>query len=173
VYRNKPKFINKSGFIFLQIMAKKKDCQEKNEKNESKKLIIPKLPAHTNRSPCCPGKKSRVSRDKKGREKPFPIPSLCLCKETRWQRDRRAETGEARIGKRGTTAFLGEANAFLRGPGPIGHRERSPLAEVTESNNLSEIIPDSFSTEPRLIQKNFFPPGNKKCGKRRVSRGDS
>jgi hypothetical protein len=51
-------------------MAKKKDCQEKNEKNESKKLITPKLRGHANRSPYCPGKKSRVSREKTGREKP-------------------------------------------------------------------------------------------------------
>ncbi len=47
------------------------------------------------------------------------FPLLRFRKETRWQRDRRAETAEARIGKRGITTFFGEANAFLPGQGTI------------------------------------------------------
>jgi len=40
-------------------------------------------------------------------------------KETRWQRDSRAETMESRIGKREIIAFFGEANVFLPGHGTI------------------------------------------------------
>lgn len=69
--------------------------------------------------------------------------------------------------------LLGEANAFLRGPRPVDLRERSSSAEANERNKLSEIIPIFFSTKTRLIQKNFCPPGNKKCGKTKVCRGDS
>ncbi|MCX5910936.1 MAG: hypothetical protein NTV04_03300 [Deltaproteobacteria bacterium] len=43
------------------------------------------------------------------------FPPLGLRKETRWPRVRRAETAEARIEKGRTTAFFGEANAFLPG----------------------------------------------------------
>jgi hypothetical protein len=45
---------------------------------------------------CCPGKKAGAEA-KKGREKPFKLPLLRFRKETRWQRDNRAETAEARI----------------------------------------------------------------------------
>jgi len=120
-------------------MAKKKDCQEKNEKNESKKLIILKLPGHTNRSSCFARPRNPAFRGTRRAGRNLSRSPLFASAKRR-----RAETAEARIGTRGTNAFLGEANAFLRGPGPIGRRERSPLAEVNESNNLSEIIPLSF-----------------------------
>ena len=67
-------------------------------------------------SPCCPGKKAGAEV-KKGREKSSRSYYPCLRKETRWLRHRCAETAEARIGKRGITAFFGEANAFLPGHG--------------------------------------------------------
>jgi hypothetical protein len=66
--------------------------------------------------PRWPGKKSGAE-GKKGREKPCQFPFLHFRKEARRQRDSRAETAEARIGKRGNTAFFGEANAFLPGQG--------------------------------------------------------
>jgi hypothetical protein len=55
-----------------------------------------------------PGEKAGAEA-KKGREKPSQFPPLCLRKETRWQRDHRAETAEARIEKRGIIAFFGPA----------------------------------------------------------------
>ena len=64
-----------------------------------------------------PGKKSHVSRDNKGREKSALFPPFFLRKETRWPRVRLAEMAGARIEIRGTTAFFGEANAFLTGQG--------------------------------------------------------
>ena len=66
---------------------------------------------------CCPGKKAGAEA-KKGREKPDRAPLLRFRKETRRQRDGRAETAEARLAKRGTAAFFVEANAFLPGHGP-------------------------------------------------------
>jgi len=81
--------------------------------------IISKLVGRSGPFSCCPGKKAGAEA-KKGREKPLGLPLLRFRKETRWQRGHRAETAEARIGKRGTTAFFGEANAFLPGQGTIG-----------------------------------------------------
>jgi hypothetical protein len=75
-----------------------------------------KIVDHSDPFSCCPGKKAGAEA-KKGREKSSVVLPLCPRKERRWQRDRRAETAEARIGKRGTTAFFGEANAFLPGQG--------------------------------------------------------
>jgi hypothetical protein len=55
-------------------------------------------------------------------------------KETRWQKDRRAETAEAPIGKRGTTDFLGEENALLRGLGQLtpgkGLHQQKPMKGI-------------------------------------------
>ena len=80
--------------------------------------IISNLVGHSDPSPCCPGKKAGAE-DKKGRENPSQFPPLCFRKETRGERDTWAETAEARIGKKGITAFFGEANAFLPGHGAI------------------------------------------------------
>jgi len=66
--------------------------------------------------PCCPGKKAGAEA-KKGREKATQYPPLRFRKETRGERDIRAETAEARLEKRKITAFFGEANAFLLGHG--------------------------------------------------------
>ncbi|MBP1717737.1 MAG: hypothetical protein H6Q43_1175, partial [Deltaproteobacteria bacterium] len=63
-----------------------------------------------------PGQKTGAEA-KKGREKPTQFPPLRFRKETRGERDIRAETVEARLGKRRITAFFGEANAFLLGHG--------------------------------------------------------
>ncbi len=79
-----------------------------------KKSIISKLVGRFDRSPRCPGKKAGAEA-KKGLEKPGQFPFLPFPKEKRWPRKIRAETVEARIGKRGITAFFGEANAFLPG----------------------------------------------------------
>jgi len=81
-----------------------------------KNWIISNLVGRLNPFLCCPGKKAGAEA-KKGWEKLSKLPFPCLRKETRWQRDNRAETAEARIWKRGTTAFFGEANAFLPGQG--------------------------------------------------------
>jgi hypothetical protein len=62
-----------------------------------------------------------------------------------------AETAEARIVKRGTTAFFGEANAFLPGHGPIGLKEFSLFAKATENKNFSEILLFSFSNKLEMI----------------------
>jgi len=78
--------------------------------------IISKFVGRSDPFSCCPGKKAGAEA-KKGREKPLGLPLLRFRKETRWPRNGRAETAEARIGKRGTTAFFGEANAFLPGQG--------------------------------------------------------
>jgi hypothetical protein len=99
---------------------------------------------------CCPGKKAGAEA-KKGREKSSLFPPLCLRKETRWQKDRRAETAEARIGKRGTTGFFGEANAFLSGQGTSLLGERPLFAEPSENKNFSDINPFSFSTKLEMI----------------------
>jgi hypothetical protein len=80
--------------------------------------IISNLVGHSDPSPCCPGKKAGAE-EKKGRENPSQFPPLCFRKETRGERDTRAETAEARIRKRGITSFFGEANAFLPGHGAI------------------------------------------------------
>jgi len=69
-------------------------------------------------SPCCPGKKTGAEA-KKGREKPSWFSPLWFRKETRGQRESRAETAAARIRKGGIAAFFGEANAFLPGHGII------------------------------------------------------
>ena len=84
----------------------------------SKKKIISKLAGRSDPFSCCPGKKAGAEA-KKGREKSSLFPPPCLRKETRWPRDTRAETAEARIGKRGTTAFFGPAKrgTFLPGQG--------------------------------------------------------
>jgi hypothetical protein len=97
-----------------------------------------------------PGQESR-RRSQKGPGDTSQIPPLCLRKETRWQRDRRAETAEARIVKRGTTAFFDEANAFLPGHGPIGLKEFSLFAKANENKNFSEILLFSFSNKLEMI----------------------
>jgi hypothetical protein len=78
--------------------------------------IISKLVGRSDPSPCCPGKKAGAE-DKKGRAQLSLIPPLCFRKEGRGERDSRAETAGVRLGKRGTTAFFGEANDFLPGHG--------------------------------------------------------
>jgi len=78
--------------------------------------IISKLVGRSDPFSCCPGKKAGAEA-KKGREKPLGLPPLRFRKETRGPRNSRAETAAARIGKRGTTAFFGEAKAFLPGQG--------------------------------------------------------
>jgi len=83
---------------------------------------ISTLVGHAEKFSCCPGKEAGAEV-KKGREKPSKFSPLRFRKETRWPWDRRAETAEARIGKRGTSAFFGEANAFLPGHGIIKDRE--------------------------------------------------
>jgi len=85
-------------------------------KEVNKNRIISKLGDRLDPSPCCPGKKAGAE-GKKGREKPSRFPCPCLHKETRGPRHHQAETAEARIGKRGTTSFFGEAHAFLPGHG--------------------------------------------------------
>jgi len=105
-----------------------------------------------NRSPCCPVKKAGAEA-KKGRENPSQFPPRRFRKEMRWQRDRRAETAEARIGKRGTTAFSGEANVFLHGQGILWPERRFPLsAKPPEDKNSSERKPFSFSPKLEMIQ---------------------
>jgi hypothetical protein len=78
--------------------------------------IISKLVGRSDPSPCCPDKKAGAE-DKKGRAQLSLIPPLCFRKEGRGKRDSRAETAGVRLGKRGTTAFFGEANDFLPGHG--------------------------------------------------------
>jgi hypothetical protein len=80
--------------------------------------IISDLVGRSDPSPCCPGKKA-VAEGKKGREQLPWFSLLGFRKETRGQRNTRAGTAEARIGKRGVTAFFGEANAFWPGQGTI------------------------------------------------------
>jgi hypothetical protein len=80
---------------------------------------ISNLVRRPDRSSCFPGKKAGVEA-KKGREKPSKFSVIRFHEETRWQRDNKAETAEARIWKRGTTAFFGEANDFLPGHGSTG-----------------------------------------------------
>jgi hypothetical protein len=63
--------------------------------------------------------KKRAPKAKRAGRKLNESPFLFFLKETRWQRDRRAETAKARIEKRGTTAFFGEAHVFLPGHGTI------------------------------------------------------
>ena len=99
-----------------------------------------------NRLPCCPGKKAGAEA-KKGREKPSQFPPLRFRKETRWQRERRAETAEARIGRRGTAAFFGKANAFLPGQGIISPEKVASVRRTTENKNSSERKPFPFSTK--------------------------
>ena len=78
-------------------------------------------------------------------------PLLGFRKETRGQRGCQAETAEARLGKRGTTAFFGEANAFLPGQGTHLPYERSLFTEPDENNILSEVPPFSFSNKLEMI----------------------
>jgi hypothetical protein len=82
--------------------------------------IVSNLVGRSALSACCPGKKAGAE-DKKGREKPSQVSPLCFRKETRGQRDTRAETAEVRLGKRGITAFFGPAKGgtFLPGQGII------------------------------------------------------
>jgi hypothetical protein len=64
-----------------------------------------------------------------------------------------AETAEARIVKRGTTAFFGPAKrgTFLPGHGPIGLKEFSLFAKATENKSFSEILLFSFSNKLEMI----------------------
>ena len=78
--------------------------------------IISNSVDQSNRLSRCPGEKAGAEA-KKGREISCWISPLGFREETRWQRDRWAETAEARIEKRGIIAFFGEANAFLPGHG--------------------------------------------------------
>jgi len=80
--------------------------------------IISEFVARLNPFRCCPGKKAGAEV-KKGREilPRFLLPGFR--KQKRSQRDLRAETAEARHGKRGTIAFFGEANVFLPGQGTL------------------------------------------------------
>ena len=68
----------------------------------------------SNRLCRCLGKKAGAEA-KKGPEKPFQSPPLFFRKETRGERNSRSETAEARLRKRESTAFFGEANVFLPG----------------------------------------------------------
>jgi hypothetical protein len=87
---------------------------------QKNKWIISGLIDRLDSSPCCPGKKAGAEA-KKGREKPSRFSPPRFRKEMRRQRENRAETAEARLGKRGTTPFFGEANAFLTGQESIWH----------------------------------------------------
>ncbi|MBP1718042.1 MAG: hypothetical protein H6Q43_1480 [Deltaproteobacteria bacterium] len=112
--------------------------------------LISDLIGRSDQFPCCPGKKAGAE-DKKGREKPSQFSPLCFRKERRGQRDTRAETAEARIGKRGVTTFFGEANVFCPGMGPFGHRESSLFAENAENTCFSERNPHFLSAELEMI----------------------
>jgi len=82
--------------------------------------IISKLVGRSEPFSCCPGKKAGAEA-KKGREKPNWIPLLGFRKETRGQKVYRAETAEARLGKRGTTPFFGPAKRGTFLPGQETH----------------------------------------------------
>jgi hypothetical protein len=93
-----------------------------------------------------PGQERPAKRGtKKGREKPSQFPPLRFRKETR-QRERRAETPEARIGRRGTTVFFGEANAFLPGQGIISPEKVASVRRTPANKNSPERKPFPFST---------------------------
>jgi len=94
--------LNYQKQLFMEIFStlKRKDFFElrgrKYSKANSFLRIISNLVGRSDPLPCCPGKKAGAE-DKKGREKSLKVPPLCFRKETRGQRDNRAETAEARM----------------------------------------------------------------------------
>jgi len=80
--------------------------------------IISHLVGRLNPSPCCPGKKADAEA-KKGPELPSRLPPVRFRKQKRRKRDARAETAEARYGKRAISAFFDEAYAFWPGHGTL------------------------------------------------------
>src|SRR4030042_5742096 len=77
--------------------------------------IISNLVGRSHQPSRCPGKRAGAE-DKKGRDQTLPFSFFFLSAKRRGGKGIARQRGaEARIGERGTTAFFGEANAFLPG----------------------------------------------------------
>lgn len=156
-----PSFVKggRGGFFYPPWVLPLRVRQGENHFESSPKQVV-----RSDRSACRPGKKAGAEA-KKGGEKISEFHPLCLCRETRWQRDRRLKRRKPAVRKGEPLHSLARQMLFWPGLEPKGRIEEDssfplasglrPLGRITAG---ATGFPGNFPASPPDLPPRALPP---------------